>query len=79
MGRNVKIGAECVQRASGGNEIVFSARNFDLYHSLPYAYHRDFQMKGWYRLITDIQQPKANDTIRTKATLTISKANRGYE
>lgn len=50
MGRKVKIGAECVQMASGGNEIVFSTWNFDLYHSLPLAYHRDFQMKGWYRL-----------------------------
>ncbi len=65
MGRKVKIGAECVQRASGGNEIVFSTRNYDLYHSLPYAYHRDFQLKGWYRLIAVIQQRKANDPKRS--------------
>jgi len=56
---------------------LYSVHGTLTYHSLPSAYRRDLQMKGWYRLIAVIQQRKANDIIRPVAVVRPSATSAG--
>jgi hypothetical protein len=65
LGWNMKTGEAFVQKALGWNGVSLRFTEASLTAAqLALTVGRGCPLKGWYRLIADIQQRKANDIIR---------------